>query len=429
MSIQFGSRKGFRQAKDGSYSGFLYFDPVQQKNVRIGTKAGWPSGILTLDEAIRERGRILGRIDAKLTDARKRLEWMGRYQQFDELEIEFHAYAKKRAPNSWKSSTSNLQNYVLYWFLTEQRLNNPEEWRRHYRKFVTWLEGLDNSLKLRRTGKLKKNTINNIIKSLNVFLTFLEEVHFLGPFVKCKKVQVGREGRRGVEAIYTPEQSAQITKRLNELNPEFGLFFNLLLTTGMRSNEAIGLHVGSFSFSVPDEKRMLFKRFKDAEIPFFGYILLRDQPKLGKLYDETGKVPRKPLKGRREISPEFNRYIPLIDEGITLRVATIIEERHSRKIEPQDNLIFGFPKAHFYNALHEILGSMNLKDKDVHSCRHTFATWLTRKCGGDRNVSEDVLGHSSSDVNKRYVHLAEELEANRLQIKPGQKIEVKRLSV
>lgn len=53
-----------------------------------------------------------------------------------------------------------------------------------------------------------------------------------------------------------------------------------------------------------------------------------------------------------------------------------------------------------------------MKDKDIHSTRHTFATWLTRKVEGDRRVSEDVLGHSSSAINKRYVHLAEELEAN-----------------
>ena len=133
------------------------------------------------------------------------------------------------------------------------------------------------------------------------------------------------------------------------------------------------------------------------------------------------------LKGRREISPLFNRYIPLIDEQITTDIVALIESKVRAEIAGPDNLIFGFKKMEFYMALSGILKAMNLKDKDVHSCRHTFATWLTRMCGGDRRVSEDVLGHSSSDVNKRYVHLAEELEANRSKVKPGQKIAVKRL--
>ncbi len=31
-------------------------------------------------------------------------------------------------------------------------------------------------------------------------------------------------------------------------------------------------------------------------------------------------------------------------------------------------------------------------------------------CEGTRLISEEVLGHSSPHVNKRYIHLAEELE-------------------
>lgn len=75
-------------------------------------------------------------------------------------------------------------------------------------------------------------------------------------------------------------------------------------------------------------------------------------------------------------------------------------------------MLFGFPYQHFYRAFYQIVRDLKIKEKDVHSARHTFATWLTRKVEGDRSVSEDVLGHSDPDVNKRYVHLAEELEAN-----------------
>lgn len=420
------SKKGFRQTKTGQYTGFIYFDPAQGKNVRIGKKDGWPSNVYSFEDAMKERGRILGKIDARLTEAKKRLDWMGRYQKFDEIIEEYENWIAKKAPNSYSTSLSYLKNYVLYWFLSEKALNNPEEWRRHYHDFVEWLTQENRALKL-RTSNLSKNTINNIIKSLNALLTFLEEKHLLGPFARCKELQVGHDERRGLEALYSESETEIITKKLTDIDPKFSLFFRLLLKTGMRFNEAIGLHVDSFSFSIPKEKISLFKKFDEAEIPYYGFILLKDQPKLKQIFDAQGKVPRKPLKGRREISPLYNRYIPLIDEQITNEIVQLIESKIRSDVAGPDNLIFGFKKMEFYMALAGILKAMNLKEKDVHSCRHTFATWLTRKCGGDRSVSEDVLGHSSSEVNKRYVHLAEELEANRTKVKPGQKIQIKRL--
>lgn len=120
----------FRKALDGRFTGFIYFDPFKKKNVLIGEKSGWPSNVYSLEDAIKERGRILGKIDSSLTEAKKRLDWMNRYQKFDKLAVEFETYIKRKAPNSWKTSISYLKNYVLFWFLNEKALNNPEEWRR-----------------------------------------------------------------------------------------------------------------------------------------------------------------------------------------------------------------------------------------------------------------------------------------------------------
>jgi hypothetical protein len=348
------NQKGFRKSKTGQYLGFIYFDPNQAKNVRVSSKDGWPSNVYSFEDAMRERGRILGKIDARLTEAKKRLDWMGRYQKFDEIVLEYESWIAKKAPNSYSTSLSYLKNYVLYWFLNQKSLNNPEEWRRHYYEFTEWLSGPNCALKLRKS-KLSKNTINNIIKSLNALLTFFEEKHFLGPFGRCKELQIGNDERRGLEALYSEDESKMITKKLAEINPKYGLFYRLLLTTGMRFNEAIGLHVDSFTFDVPREKVSLFKKFDEAGIPYFGFILLKDQPKLKQIFDVNGKVPRKPLKGRREISPLFNRYIPLIDEQITIDIVALIENKVRAEVAGPDNLIFGFKKMEFYMALSGIL--------------------------------------------------------------------------
>lgn len=406
------SEKGFRKALDGRFTGFVYYNPHKKKNVRVSSSDGWPDNILSLEDARKERARILAKIDVSLVEAKKRMDWLNKYQKFDKLYEHYENWIQRRAVNSWKTTTSHIRNHVLYWYLELNSINNPEMWPRHFNDFKDWLLS-EEPIKVSK-GKLSKNSVNNIIKALNSFLSFLEREHHLGPFVRCECVKVGKAERRGLEAIYSDDEIKVLVKKLSDVNPKFGLFFRLLCKTGMRANEALGLHIKSFAINnFPVEKKALFRRMSEAGIDIFGFILLRDQPQLDCLYDKKGLVPRKPLKGRREIDPRYNRYIPLIDKDLTQELVKLREQaRKEDRATDEDRLLFGFPYQHFYRSFYEIIRELKFKDKDVHSARHTFATWLTRKVEGDRSVSEDVLGHSSSEVNKRYVHLAEELEAN-----------------
>lgn len=401
---------GFRKAKDGRITGFVYYDKSKQKNVRIGAESGWPDNVYADHDAKSERSRILGRIDASLLDAKKRLDWINKYQKFDQLFEEFETWVKKRAPNSWQSSMSNLKNYTMFWFLQQRSLSNPELWPRHFNDFTEWLLS-ERPLKISK-GKLSKNTVNNIIKATNSFLRFLEKQHFLGPFIQLEEVRVGKSERRGLESIFSEEDQNLVEQRLGQIDPRFGVIFRLLCKSGMRVNEALGLHIGSLVFKrIPEEEAALFRRFQDARIPYFGFILLKDQPSLDSIFDSQGKVPRKSLKGRREIAPQFNRCIPIIDRDLALAMKELkASARGSAKQSPEDQLLFGVTYRQFYTAFYRVRAELKLRSKNIHSARHTFSTWITRKMGGDRTVSEKVLGHSSADVNKRYQHLAQELE-------------------
>lgn len=406
------SEKGFRKAIDGRYLGFVFYNPKAKKNVRISSSDGWPDNVYSLEAALKEKSRILAKIDVNLTLAKQRIDWINKYQKFDKLYEEYEKWIQRRAMNSWKTTCSHIRNHVFHWYLDVQSNNNPEMWPRYFNDFKDWLLK-EEPLKVSK-GKLSKNSINNIIKALNSFLSFLEKEHHLGPFVRCECVKVGKNERRGLEAIYSDEEIKIITRRLSEVDHKYGVFFNLLCKTGMRSNEALGLHIKSFVINkIPLEKKALFKRISESGIDLFGFILLRDQPQLEYLYDKSGAVPRKPLKGRSEVSPMYNRYIPLINKELTQNLVELRElAKKEDRPNDEDKLLFGFPYQHFYRVFYKLIRDLKIKDKDVHSARHTFATWLTRKVEGDRSVSEDVLGHSSSEVNKRYVHLAEELEAN-----------------
>ncbi len=283
--------------------------------MRICEKHGWPDNVYSLEAAKKEKARILAKIDVELTDAKKRLNWINKYQKFDKLFEEFEVWAKRKAPNSWQSSISFIKNYVFHWYLDLNSNNNPEMWPRSYNKFTDWLRVQD-PIKS-STGKLSKNTVNNIIKSLNSFLSFLEREHYRGPFVRCETLLCGKDERRGLEAIYSEQEIDLVTKRLSQVNPKYATYFQLLCKTGMRASEALGLHVKSFRIGkTPTENTALFKRMSEAGIEIFGYVLLRDQPKLEYLYDKNGSVPRKPLKARSELDPRFNRYIPLINRDL-----------------------------------------------------------------------------------------------------------------
>lgn len=346
---------GFRKALDGRFTGFVYYNPHKKKNVRVSSSDGWPDNVRSIEDAKKERGRILAKIDVNLVAAKKRMDWLNKYQKFDKLYEQYEKWIQRRAVNSWKSTTSHIRNHVLYWYLELNSINNPEMWPRHFNDFKDWLLS-EEPIKVSK-DKLSKNSVNNIIKALNSFLKFLELEHQLGPFVRCECVKVGKTERRGLEAIYSDDEIKAVVKKLSEVDPKFGLFFELLCKTGMRANEALGLHVKSFSVGkIPVEKKALFRRISEAGIDIYGFILLRDQPQIEYLYDKKGSVPRKPLKGRREIDPRYNRYIPLIDKDMTQRLVKLkVKAREEERPHEEDKLLFGFPYQHFYRAFYQIV--------------------------------------------------------------------------
>lgn len=400
---------------EGRVLSFIYFDRTEKRNKRIGFKEGWPSNIYDLEEAKKEKQRFIGKIDGAFTAAAKRLETINKFGDPQQRMEAYAAWVEVRSPNTASYYMSNLKNYVFPYFYGELSEPNFENWRRNYLEFTKWLL---ESKPVKISSSLSRNTINNIINSLNSFLSFLEEKEALGPFVRCKKVSVGKKEKRGLDEIYTDEEVGRLVKAVREVKPIYGTLVLLLAQSGMRVNEALGLHFQSISFGkIAPQKKFIFSRMQQAGYDIYGYILLTDQPALDGLFDSKGHVPRKPLKGRKEIAPQYNRYIPLISEGLATELSELANLREKGKPKGQaveDTLLFGFSYSEFYRDFLKIRANLRL-NKDIHSLRHSFATSLARRCGGDTSIAVNVLGHSRAEITERYVHLAEELEHQRSQ--------------
>lgn len=415
------SIEGFRVSADGRYTGFIYHDRKTQVTTRYGYKQGWPQNIYSLEKAKIERGRVLAKIDARMTEAAQRIAWQKKYSDFDLLSDEYSSWIKDSLKRKTvESYLSNVKNYVFYFFIEQENLNNIETWPQNFKGFRNFL---NEAAALKISKKLSTNSKNNCVKALNSFLKFMEEEHSKGPFPRCKEFKTGKEDRRGLDDLYSDQETKKLINGAKSAvlagadGDLYSLFLKLLAQSGMRANECLGMHVGSFTFGeIPDAKRALFKRISEAGYSIYGYILLTDQPELVSIYDEHGKVPRGPLKARKEIAPEYNRYIPLLDEETATELANLVSRRRKEKKGPkEDNLIFGFTYADVYKVLLELRASGQIKeDADLHSIRHSFSTALTKACQGDKTVSAEVLGQSER-IAERYIHLNEEIERDRRQ--------------
>lgn len=210
-------------------------------------------------------------------------------------------------------------------------------------------------VKLRKRGYVG-STINRKLAALNRMLTHAEE---LGWIRNRPKVKRQKESKHRIRFFSAEEEAALLEFFTHsQRHVQTGLFITVLIDTGLRLSEGLGLRFSD----IADSKVMLGHNTK------------------------SGKA----------------RVVPL-----TTRAAAIISA--NRKLFPDDEKIFptlsdSTVKFHWREA-REALGMLEDPQWVIHVCRHTFATRLVQRKVAII-VVQQLLGHASITETMKYAHVA-----------------------
>lgn len=298
-------RYELRSPKRGeSYYSFVYYQ--KGKRIRLSKKQiqnRFGKDITTE----REAKHCLGMLEAEFDSEKKMLQrvkkWKEEFYHFETLLKGYTLKQKKKAPNSYKNNCHNLEHYVLSWFLSEERkISNINLWPSHYEVFKDDLE--QKKLSIRNRKPLSYATKNHVIKALNTFMRHLYNDGILSELRLATPFEEHLLNERTAEDIISEAEMESIERILHEEGHKLEAdFLRFLYFTGMRINEGVGIslvdvHPGETS------KRLLKKLLGKNDISYFGYVILMSQPAGDNRTTRDPKsltVPRKPLKGRKNI--------------------------------------------------------------------------------------------------------------------------------
>lgn len=398
---QFSYDSGFRLT-DGFYSSFLLYNPITKKNERFSINPA----VHSKKEAQAERKKIELQLGIAQVRAKKRFEFLQKFNDQAKLFESYEKWRQKSAKNSWKEDVSRMRCYVFPYFIGQLNLSHPSLWFEHWQSFQDHL-----GTPIRKNTKGKELTVNskdNIIRTANSFISFVEMSEGGSPIKRLPEFKFEDKGRRGVESVYSQTEIDKVILEFNKLGFEqYGFLFFILSLTGMRVSEGIGLLAQDIVIGqTPTQEKWIFNALKD-KTELFGFILLKSQPFDANHLVINGEAKRAPLKKRKRIAPEFNRVIPLIDMELTKTLSKL-----KKQAGPTGLLFEGCSYRVFYKLFTNIRKTVKLsKEKDIHSLRHTFATRFAKLCDGDPRIVEKVLGHSDPKMTVRYNHLASELDS------------------
>lgn len=212
--------------------------------------------------------------------------------------------------------------------------------------------------------KLTTVTIHSYANALKIFLKFLHEENMIKKDIAAEIKKLPKQLYM-IPRIISPEQIQKIfvdCKMQDKIQCRNALIFALAYDVGLRLSELIRLQVVDFDF---DNWiiRVTGKWNKQRNVPLTDTILYYLQKYLEFYPGRTA--------GQLLLS---NNDLP-----ITTSAIRTMFKRVKKK--------YGFSEFH------------------PHLLRHSFAT-LFLKNGGDSLVLQDILGHTTLEMTKRYVHLA-----------------------
>lgn len=407
-----------RKNSDGSqYYSFVYYDRIAKKPRRISRadiRNRFGKDITDYEKAAEICSILEAESDSLKNRIQKRVKWEDEFYKFNELLEFYEIHQQKRAPNSFKNNIHYLKYYVLPFFLTAKKCNNLSMWYDYYPEFKDWLEDEARLVK-RPEKKISYASKNHAIKALNTFMHTLFRRGILDRYFLCESFPDHTLKEKGIDDIIQVGEMERIYAQLKrEGHNREALFFRFLYFTGMRFNEALGVHPANL-YDGEIEDQMLAKHLTSEGISYFGYLVIDSQPTHNTrgLRDKNGIIHRKPLKGKKRIDNKSARTVVISDkvlwnELVLLHNQTL--ERYEKKIfgkeVEQYPLFEGIDKTSSSKKLHAAYEQCGLHYRSWHSCRHTRATMLIGETGNSL-LARLWLGHSSEKVLKRYVHIYE----------------------
>lgn len=407
-----------RNLKNSVYYSFLYWDPKTKKRIRL-KKSEVPSDINSDAKAAEFCKVKEAELQAFSIKVKRELEWKKKYYDFEQLLEIYSKQRKKDAPNSWETDVYYLEQYVFMFFLTIKNSNNLNNWDLHFEDLRNWLEHDAELLKQKRANKtLAYATKNACIKSLNRFLsTMVRNNKMKGPSPRCEMFAKHKLNRKGIESYIYPAEAKQVYEKLTEIDAEVADFFWVMLNTGLRLNEGLGLAASHVFKGQPSEAN-LKKMLSRYDIKSIVHLILDSQPKnKNPIRDANGNILRKPLKHRRKIEPKNNRIIPVTDD----KAAKIIASRFNSQAKLIKDKKYGDNRGNYLlfdnldknrvsNKLRRAYEELKVKPKSPHDCRHTFCTEVVALTEGHQFLARYVLGHADATTTENYLHLWEVIQ-------------------
>ena len=433
-------RKQLRQNKDGSYYySFLYFDKEQNKMVRISRATIQKRFGCDITDSIKADLAIKvldAEYESMVSKLEKRAKWESEYYEFHKLLEQYSEKQKKNAPNSYKNNIHYLRYYVLHYFLTVAKCNNIERWPDFYENFREWL--VNEATLIKNPEKLiSYGAKNHCIKTLNTFMRQIYREKLVDKLYLCEKFPSYQLNERSIDDVISIDEMETVYSRLLYLGADLEAgFFRLLYFTGMRFNEALGISLQDVHEGNP-EHEYLQRILSRHEIKPIGYIVLMSQPahETRALRDVSGKIKRKPLKGRKRINEKNARIIVISDKTLWKQLGKLYNQKVdefeylSWGTDPTDYPLFeGIDKSSSTRRLKKAFKSENLPYRSWHCCRHSCATNLIGATG-DHNLARLWLGHSSSSVIERYIHIHQAIVRSAKKFGQGTSNKIKKLEI
>ena len=219
---------------------------------------------------------------------------------------------------------------------------------RHYERLVGPTSSKDitqqslDTFVLKRSGEIKKNTLNKDIKNLHAFLKWAAKNRFVDPDLKVRKVKVAPKPVTSLSAQQVKELITTASKY-----PTLRLRILMAVTTGLRRSDIESIHIGDIQF----DRNIIATRNRKAK----------------------KVMPERPIP--EPMMTELSNYVATLPE----RQERLFTDKFSPKRWEKVRRAMRLPKLQFQDL------------------RKTFASLLAQK-GVSTAVTQRLLEHSSPQL-------------------------------
>jgi len=249
---------------------------------------------------------------------------------------------------AWRQILEEYIRYKRVEGLEESSIYEVTLTLRHYERLVSPNSSKDitqrslDTFVLKRSGEIKKNTLNKDIKNLHAFLRWAVKNRFVTPDLKVRKVKVAPKP-------VTSLSTQQVKKLIMIASKYQTLRLRILLavTSGLRQSDIDAIHIGDIRF----DRNIIATRNRKAK----------------------KVMPERPIP--EPMMTELSNYVGTLPEG----QERLFSDKFSPKRWEKVRKTMGLPKLQFQDL------------------RKTFASLLAQK-GVSTAVTQRLLEHSSPQL-------------------------------